>query len=85
MKTLLKVMIALLFLPVAAKAQSPAGTTNDVQINISGSFGADSGKFTENPTTHVLSNAGSLVVGGPVPWSTSAIRNTARVRSVRSR
>lgn len=33
---------------------APAGATNDVQINVSGAFGVDTGVFTYNPSTHVL-------------------------------
>ena len=46
---------------------NPAGSNLDVQINLSGSFGVDTGKFTFDPTTHILSVYGGIALGSAAP------------------
>lgn len=40
---------------------TPAGTSTDVQLNSGGAFAADTGNFTENSSTHVLTTNGTSI------------------------
>jgi hypothetical protein len=44
-----------------------AGSPDDVQLNVGGAFGVDTGKFTYNRTTHVLNLFSGLAIGATPP------------------